>query len=230
MRLGTVAFLFIIAACSSSTPILSVMVAVVGAALFPWRRYRTKMWIGLFALLASLHIVMKAPVWHLMSRLDFTGGSTGYHRYVIFDAFVRHFSRWYLGGDPDPESWGVWEMRDATNQYIVEGLNGGLLTLIAFLLVLIFAFGNVGRSLKMRPVARSRDREWICWCAGVAIFVHAVTFLGVSYFGQMTVILYLQLSLVSCVYVFAMRDAKRHRMRVPSAHSQVAQSHPSPVR
>jgi hypothetical protein len=227
MRLGTVASLFIVAACSSSTPILSVIVAVAGAALFPWRRYRTQMWVGLFALLASLHMVMQAPVWHLMSRLDFTGGSTGYHRYAVFDAFVRHFSKWYVSGDPDPESWGVWQMRDATNQYVVEGLNGGLLTLIAFLLILVFAFGNVGRSLKAAATTHGRDREWICWCAGVAIFVHAVTFFGVSYFGQMTVIFYLQLSLVSCVYVFAMRDARRQRGRVPSRRAHMRQSHPS---
>jgi hypothetical protein len=229
MRLGTVACLFIVAACSSSTPILTVLVAVMGAALFPWRRYRTQMWLGLFALLTALHVVMKAPVWHLMSRLDFTGGSTGYHRYAVFDAFVRHFSRWYIAGDQDSQSWGVWQMRDATNQYVVEGLNGGLLTLIVFLSVLVFAFGNVGRSLKAPAIARRRDREWICWCAGVGIFVHAVTFFGVSYFGQMIVILYLQLALASCVYVFAMRDATRQRGRVPIQRSHMTRSHPSAV-
>ena len=106
------------------------------------------MWVGLLALLASLHLVMKAPVWHLMSRLDLTGGSTGWHRFKIFDAFVEHFSEWYMFGDLDAVSWEP-RMSDPTNQYILEGLNGGLLTLIAFLLVLTFAFGNVGRSLKM---------------------------------------------------------------------------------
>ena len=206
MRLGTVASLFIVAACSSSTPILSVLVAVTGAALFPWRRHRTKMWVGLFVLLISLHVVMKAPVWHLMARFNITGGSTGWHRYKIFDAFVKNFSEWYLTGEPDPLSWGVWEMRDITNVYIAQGLGGGLLTLLVFLLVLIFAFGNVGRALN---IALSPSRQWICWCVGVAIFVHAVTFLGVGYFGQMIVILYVELALASCVYVFARRDSSR---------------------
>jgi hypothetical protein len=227
MRLGTVCSLFIVAACSSSTPILSVAVAMAGAALFPWRRYRTHMWIGLFALLTSLHIVMKAPVWHLMSRLDFTGGSTGYHRFAVLDAFIRYFSRWYVGGDPNPESWGVWQMRDATNQYVVEGLNGGLLTLVVFLLVLVFAFGNVGRSLKVTSSIGGRDRQWICWCVGVGMFVHAITFFGVSYFGQMIVILYLQLALASCVYAFAMRDARMASRRVPSRRSRMPRAQPS---
>ncbi len=211
MRLGTVCSLFIVAACSSSTPVLSVLVAVTGVALFPLRRHRTKMWIGLFVVLASVHVVMKAPVWHLMARADFTGGSTGWHRYRIFDAFVENFSEWYLVGEPDPLSWGVWEMRDVTNMYIAQGLNGGLLGLLAFLVVLVFAFGNVGRALNFGAIARSLKHQWICWCIGVAIFLHSVTFFGIGYFGQMKVMLYVELSLAACIYVFARRDSLKQR-------------------
>ncbi|NNE19576.1 MAG: hypothetical protein HKN10_13965 [Myxococcales bacterium] len=220
MRLGTIGSLFIVAACASSTPVLSVLIAGTGVALFRWRRHRTRMWLGLLALLMSLHVVMEAPVWHLMARADFTGGSTGWHRYKIFDAFVENFSEWYLVGEPDPLSWGVWEMRDVTNMYIAQGLNGGLLGLIAFLLVLIFAWGNVGRALNTRSVARSLKHQWISWCIGVAIFLHAVTFLGVGYFGQMRVILCVQLALASCVYVFARRDSSKQRAKKPVLEAQ----------
>ena len=220
MRLGTIGCLFIVAACSSSTPILVVLVAVTGVALFPWRRHRTKMWVGLFVLLSSLHAVMEAPVWALMQRVDLTGGSTGWHRYQLFDAFVNHFSEWWLLGEPDPMSWGVWVMRDPTNVYVSTGLTGGLLTLIVLLLVLIFAFGNVGRVLKMSSIARSPKRQWICWCIGVAICVHAVTFLGASYFGQMIVMLYLELALASCVYVFAIRDSRKQRAKTRVLEAQ----------
>jgi hypothetical protein len=230
MRLGTIASLFIVAACSSSTPLLSVAVAVIGSMLFPWRRYRTRMWVGLFALLTSLHIVMKAPVWHLMGRFDFTGGSTGYHRYALFDAFIREFPRWFIAGSQEPLTSGGWPIEDLTNQYVVEGMHGGLLTLIAFLLVLVFAFGNVGRSLKTSSIGRSRERQFICWSAGVAILVHTVTFFGVSYFGQMIVMLYLQLSIASSVYVFAMRDARRRRRQVPSRRPHITRSQPSAAR
>jgi hypothetical protein len=229
MRLGTIDCLFIVAACGSSTPILSVLVAVTGVALFPWRRHRTRMWIGLFVLLMSLHVVMKAPVWHLMSRVDFTGGSTGWHRFAIFDAFVKNFSEWYLAGEPDPLSWGVWEMQDVTNMYVVQGVTGGLLTLIAFLLVLIFAFGNVGRALNTRSIARSPKRQWICWCIGVAICVHAVTFLGTSYFGQLLVMLYLELALASSVCILARRNSLQQgaKRRVSLARPMPAESGPS---
>jgi hypothetical protein len=209
MYLGTFNCLLIVATVSSSTAILSVLLGVGGVALFRWRRHRRRMWMGLFALLAALHVVMKKPVWHLMARVDLTGGSTGHHRYRIFDAFVNNFSKWYLTGETSPMSWGVWEMRDITNTYMVQGLTGGLLTLVVFLLVLIFAYGNVGRALDARAIIRSPKRQWICWCIGVAIFVHTVTFLAVAYLGQMTVMLYLELSLTSSVYIFAMRDSRK---------------------
>jgi hypothetical protein len=47
----------------------------------------------------------------------------------------------------------------------------------------------------------------------VAIFVHAVTFLGVTYFGQMMVMLHLELSLTTCVYNFARRDSWKQRAK-----------------
>jgi hypothetical protein len=37
-------------------------------------------------------------------------------------------------------------MRDITNQFIIEGLNGGVLTLFFFVLVLCRCFANVGRT------------------------------------------------------------------------------------
>jgi len=230
LHLGTFCSLFIVAACSSSTPILAVVVAVVGAALFPWRKYRTWMWTGLFALLTVLHIVMEAPVWHLMSRLDFTGGSTGYHRFAVLDAFIRNFSRWALAGDPDPRTWGVWQMRDVTNHYAHEGLDGGLITLIAFVLVLVFSFGNVGRTLKVRTTSRNRAREWLTWCVGVGILVHAVTFFGLTYFGQMIVIFYLQVSFAACVYAFAIRDSRRRKAELSARAEQVETLQPTQAR
>ena len=191
----------------------SVLVAVIGVALFPWRRHRTKMWVGLFALLVSLHLVMKAPVWHLMSRLDLTGGSTGYHRYEVLNAFLEHFSDWYLVGEPDPMSWGVWVMRDVTNMYVAQGLTGGLLTLTIFFLILILLLETSDGHSTPGRLHEAVKRQWVCWCIGVAIFVHAVTFLGVTYFGQMMVMLYLELSLASCVYTFVRRDSLKQRAK-----------------
>lgn len=201
---GTGAALFIVIASSSSTPILSVVAAFVGLAIFLFRRRRTQIWVGVIVIAALLHfVVMNNPIWHLMARVDIIGGSTGWHRFVIFDAFVNNFSEWFLTGESDPRSWGVWQMRDITNQYILEGLRGGLLTLIIFIALLVRCFGGVGRTLTLleeRCIREDLRHEWFVWMVGVGIFVHVVTFFGVSYFGQMIAILYLQLALAGSIY------------------------------
>lgn len=196
---GTFCAVLIVVACSSSTPLLSMMTAIVGAALFRFREHRKAMWIGLIALLLLLHLTMKAPVWHLMARVDLVGGSTGWHRYIIFDAFINNFRHWYLLGDPTPLDWGVWQMRDITNQFILEGLRGGLLTLALFVAVLLYSYGNVGRTLASIAPARNEFAEWVVWLIGVSLLVHTVTFFGVSYFGQMTALLYIHLGLGGAV-------------------------------
>ncbi len=201
--IGTGAGLVIIAASSSSTPLLSLAVAVVGVGLFKFRERRTVIWVSIFFSLFVLHFfIMQAPVWHLMARVDILGGSQGWHRYIIFDAFVNNFGEWYLVGDADPRSWGVWQMRDITNQYILEALRGGLLTLIIFILVISSSFKNVGKSLSFLEEKRTGKKyvsEWRVWLIGVAILVHVITFFGLSYFAQMSVLLYIHLGMAGSV-------------------------------
>lgn len=197
--LGTLAALAIVFACSSSTPVLSSLVAFGGLALFAFRHLRKRMWIGLLGVLFLLHLVMEAPVWHLMARVDIVGGSTGWHRFRIFDAFINHFGKWWLTGESNPQSWGVWEMRDITNQFILEGLRGGLLTLVFFVLALIYGFGNVGRTLSDIQHLKNTAAEKVVWLIGVTLLVHTVTFFGVSYFGQMTAMLYIHLGLLGAL-------------------------------
>ena len=200
--IGTVSAFTIIAATASSTPLLSAMAALGGAGLFLLRHRRTQMWVGLIAVLFVLHFfVMQAPVWHLISRVDIVGGSTGWHRYVILDTFINHFSEWYLTGYATPTDW-RWQMRDITNQFIIQGVLGGLLTLAIFIFVLVLAFGNVGRRLaeiEGQGFGGDAMLEWRLWLVGVMVFVHVVTFTGLSYFGQMNILWHLQLAMAGAV-------------------------------
>lgn len=200
--LGTVAALVIVASTASSTPVASALVAIMGGLMFRFRDWRRPMWIGMIFMAALLHfVVMEQPVWHLMARVDFVAGSTGWHRFKIMDVFINNFSGWFLTGESNPEKW-HWFMRDITNQYVLEGLRGGLITLLIFSLVLVSGFRNVGLALGANPDTESGTavrRQWIIWAAGVALFVHFVTFFGVSYFGQMIVIQYIQFAVAATV-------------------------------
>ena len=191
------AVLVIVINCASSTPILALAFLCLGFLLFVARAYvRTLRW-GFLLLLIVLHFIMQAPVWHLISRINVVGGSTGWHRYKIMDATINNFSEWFLLGENDPMSWGVWEMRDITNQYILEALRGGLLGLVLFVVMISVAFGMVGSALKGRQ-ADFRVHFFV-WSLGAALFTHVCIFFAVSYFGQIILVWYLTLALIGCL-------------------------------
>jgi hypothetical protein len=120
---------------ASSTPVLACMAGIGAVCFWPFRKHmRVFRWGIVFALLA-LHVVMKAPVWFVISHISLFGSSSGDHRAHLIDLFIRHFSDWWLVGTNDAGSWG-WDMWDTSNQYVTEGESGGLqrcfLTLWAF--------------------------------------------------------------------------------------------------
>jgi hypothetical protein len=149
---------------------------------------------GFFASLVVLHFIMKGPVWSLVARISAVAGSTGWHRYSIMDATIRNFSKWWLLGELDPMSWGVWDMRDITNQYILEGLRGGLLTLVLFIAGISTAFTMVGKAL--RQVESQPQERLLVFTVGVSLFVHVWSYFGVSYFGQILMLWYLTMAIV----------------------------------
>ncbi len=134
---------FIVIATRSSTPLLTLLIVLGLMPLFRYRRYgRLAAWCGV-GLTVTLHIVMEAPVWHLIARVNMIGGSTGWHRYHLINEAVNHFSEWMVLGTRGTAHWG-WGLQDITNQYILEGVRGGLITLILFVILLVRATAKVG--------------------------------------------------------------------------------------
>jgi hypothetical protein len=189
-----VATLFIVYACASSTPAAGVGAVGVGFAALVFRqRMKTLRW-GVFGTLVALHLVMKGPVWHLISRIDLVGGSTGYHRYNLIDQTIHRFGEWWLFGTYSTAHWG-WFLFDTANMYVNEAVRGGLVTLLLFVAVLVMAFRGVGKIL-----AESKDdrgRYLFAWALGVALFAHCMMFIAVSYFGQIIVVWYLLLAAIA---------------------------------
>jgi hypothetical protein len=116
----------------------------------------------------------------LISRIDLVGGSTGWHRYHLIDGAIRNINEWALVGTMSTAHWG-WGLQDVTNQYVLEGVRGGMLTLALFLLTLWLGFRQVGIAWRAAP---SREALNWAWAIGVSLFVHAASFMAVSYFGQ----------------------------------------------
>jgi hypothetical protein len=167
--------------CASSTPLLSYISAVVALCFWPLRKsMRTVRWVILLSL-AGLHLVMKAPVWFLIARVDIVSGNSGYHRAELIDQCVRHFNEWWLYGTTAAPTWG-WDMWDLCNQFVTEADTGGLLTFICFLLVVTRTFSRIGSARKI--IEGDRDQEWFMYLLGVTLFTHVMSFFGISYFDQ----------------------------------------------
>ena len=194
--LAVVASTFIVAATASSTPLLTLLAVFCFLPLFSYRRFGRQVAWALLGMTVALHIVMKAPVWHLISRINVVGGSTGYHRYNLIDKAIKHFGEWMFLGCRSTAHWG-WGLGDITNQYILEGVLGGIITLILFVVLLVMAVRTVGSySLRHIPAIQ----QWMSWGICVSVLGHCISFFGVSYFGQIMMLLYLTLAIVARVY------------------------------
>ena len=196
---------------SSSTPVMTLIAALIGCAVWPLRtRMQLIRW-GMVILLVALQLSMKVPIWFLISRVSVLTGGTGWHRSQLIDQFIRHFGEWWLIGTRNNNTWGL-DMWDSINAYVNSGVGGGLLTLSLFVGVLIYAYRSVGRSL---IVARhERLHEYLVWALGAALFCNTVAFFGIIYFDQSAIAWYSLLAMIS-VSPFAPVRSRRSSL---SAH------------
>lgn len=193
--IGIASSLVVIACCSSSTPVSGVILGGIGGLMFIMRRYMGWVRGGLVLLLCVLHMVMKQPVWHLIARIDFVGGSTGWHRFHLMDQAIRRFGEWALVGTMSTEHWGD-GLFDVTNQYVLEGVRGGFLTMALFIAIIWAAYRNVG--VLWRRAGSNLSGQITAWCLGVGLFVHTTSFFAVSYFGlQVDMVWFLNLALIA---------------------------------
>src|SRR5205085_12383320 len=96
---------------NSSTPAMAYLAGLMGFCLWPLRSTMGIIRWSITGLLVCLHLVMKAPVWHLITRIGSSGSA--YHRYALVIQTIVHFCEWCLIGTGSNVSSG-WEMWDTT--------------------------------------------------------------------------------------------------------------------
>lgn len=189
---GAIACMVVIYACSSSTPIFGALFGLMTAGMFLIKDWVPKIRNSIYVTLVLLHFSMQMPVWHLITRVKTVGGSTAYFRYQMIDAAVNHVNEWWLLGTRSTAHW-FFGAQDITNHFVLMGVQGGLVTLGVFTWSLVVAFKKVGSSLKLTKVKHLQVRNWFL---GASLCAHTANFIGVSYFGQGRISLYLTLSLI----------------------------------
>ena len=195
---GVVSALTVVITCASSTPLAAVAAAGMGTFAFRWRYKARKILKGVFWGAVVIHFIRPKPIWHLISRIDLVGGSTGEHRYRLIDAFIQwRWQEWVLIGVKSTGHWGF-GLKDVTNQYVLEGVRGGLACLIVYLWGIALVYLYCVRIWK--SVEFDRAKVVMAWCLGACVFTHCCSFIAVSYFGQMNFSWYLHIGVVAGLY------------------------------
>ena len=80
-------------------------------------------------------------------------------------------------------------MEDTTNQYVMEGTSGGFATLVLFIVVLRTSFVQLRRTRNVFEHLEGPTSLWalLAWGCSVSLAAHCVSFISISYFGQMQI-------------------------------------------
>jgi hypothetical protein len=199
------------AACS--TPLLSYAAGIV--AIFLWPLRRRMRWIrwGLAMGLLFLNLIMHAPVWYLISHVSVLSGSSADQRAELVDTFLRHIDDWWLLGTKSNCTWGAFTF-DTSNQYVQQGVTGGLTSLVLFIATISCSFGRIGKARKALKGTERRS-EWFLWLLGSALFANIVAFFGISYFDQTRIAWFALLAMISAATTASHRGSTA---RVTESH------------
>ncbi len=199
--LSIIASTAIVIASHSSGPALAYGFGLIGLGAWLWRR---KMRLIRWAILTSLillHLIMKAPVWYLMDRISGLIGGGGWHRAYLIDQAIKHIDEWWLLGTKSTADWMPYTLAidpnaaDITNQFIVEGVTGGLLRMGLFICIIVTCFIIIGsRVRKLNNVFKYQ--AFLIWGLGASLLAHVTSFFSVSYFDQMTLFWYMLLAFI----------------------------------
>lgn len=194
VAVSAAAIVAIVGMTSSSTPVLGLIFGLIAVGMYPLRRLLRLLQGGAIVALVFLHFAMNGPVWSILAKVNVLASSTGWHRYIIIDKAIEHVHEWWLVGTKSTLHWGpgLW---DITNNYILEGVRGGLGAMLLLTLSVVLAFAGVGRLI--RRTEGNRPSQRLIWAIGAMLLVHAMNFLAVSYFGQIVVLWHMALAIVA---------------------------------
>ncbi len=181
----------------SSGPWVMVIVVIFCLVMEKHKRLIKPMFVFLVFSCISIGIASNRPFYHVIASWANPLGGAGWHRARLIDLAIENFDEWWMVGygEKDP-GWGPYlgmGRTDVTNEYILKGVRYGILGIIALCAVLAKAFRDListYRRLK-DPAMRS-----LCWAFGSLLFSVAVAWMSVSFFGQLSTLVYCSIGMI----------------------------------
>ncbi len=176
------------------------VMALVAISCLMMERYKNRLKLMFLLLVLGcimLGIVSNRPFYHVLASAANPLGGSGWHRAKLIDLAIEHFNEWWaIGyGDKDP-GWGPqlgMPHTDVTNEFILNGTKYGILGIIVLLLVLAEAYRSIFSAFQ--KVQRPPDKS-LCWAFGSLLFAVTVTWMSVSFFGQLSNLFYCVLGMI----------------------------------
>lgn len=202
---GIAACLAIVLASTSSGPLMSLFMGILGMLLWSRQNWlRTIRWALVGGYLCA-ELLMTRPAYYLISKFDLTGSSTGWHRSRLIEAALEYLPEWWAFGTDYTFHWigiAVDEeglKSDITNYFLWIGTIGGLPAMLLVIAMIWCAFVWVGRSVKDSPDAL-RNYRFMIWCLGAGLLAHVATSMSVAYSDQSLMFFWLNVGAISSVY------------------------------
>ena len=195
--MGVGASIVIILTSASSGPIMAFFFAVVALGLWKFPSLVQVAKKAAIPVYLALMVLMERPPYYLISKIDLTGSSTGWHRSFLIEQTGRYFGEWWLFGTDRTIHWMPKQGKisenhtDITNQFISYGVAGGLLCMMLFIVICFMTFRTVGL------LAQTRTEGFLYWCIGASFFSLIASGVSVSYFGQSIFFLWLPIAILS---------------------------------
>jgi hypothetical protein len=199
--IGGLACLSMVFASGSSGPLMSLFFGVGALGLWRWRHLSRQMRIAAVLGYIMLELVMAAPAYYIIARINIIGSSTGWHRARLIEMGIAHINEWWLAGTDYTRHWmptGVsWspDHTDITNYYLKMGVIGGLPLMGLLIAALLLGFQYIGQSLRLSE-KESWEQRFMIWSVGAALLSHVATCISVSYFDQSYIFLFVNLALI----------------------------------
>ena len=188
----------------SSGPWVMLIAVILCLAMANFRHWVKPLLVGFMALCIAIGIISNRPFYHVLySYLNPVGGEW-YQRARLVDYGIETLGQWWLGGygGRDP-GWGraaITGKTDVNNEFLLAGVNYGLLGIIALCGVLVQAFSGLSRAFR-----KTQDVELksLYWCLGSSLVGVIAIWQGVTFFGQMPSLFYSFLGIIGSSFALA---------------------------
>ncbi len=181
----------------SSGPWVMVIAVVFCLALEKHKHWVKPLLIFFLLSCVFIGIASNRPFYHVIVSYADTLGGAGWHRAALIDSAIKHFDEWWLAGygteDPD---WGRdlgMAFTDVTNEFVLAGVRYGILGIVVLSGVLITALHGVVRTYKETT---DPELKSLCWALGTILVSVIITWMSVSFFGQIVSLFYCALGII----------------------------------